>query len=101
MSTKEYIYQSDDENYEVALYQEMSLSDVNSNAAIITINNPIDFSVSYQTNTDNTTFGVLSAEISAEEFDKIAIAWCKHRKLQAALGGPVGQEFGSPDCEYK
>ncbi|NRB61980.1 MAG: hypothetical protein HRU40_02930 [Saprospiraceae bacterium] len=81
MSTKEYIYQSDNENYEVAMYQEMSLSDENSNAAIITINNPIDFSVSYQTNTDNTTHGVLSVEIQTEEFDKIAIAWCKHRNL--------------------
>lgn len=81
MVTKEYIYQSDDENYEVALYQEMSFSDENDNAAIITINNPIDFSVSYQTNTDNTTHGVLSAEITADEFDKIAVAWIKHRKL--------------------
>ena len=87
MSTKEYIYQSDNENYEVALYQEMSFSDVNSNAATITINNPIDFSVSYQTNIDNTTHGVLSAEISSDEFDKIAIAWCKYRKLEVELGG--------------
>jgi hypothetical protein len=87
MSTKEYIYQS--------------FSDENNNAAIIRINNPIDFSVSYQTNTDNTTHGVLSAEITADEFDKIAIAWCKHRKLHGAFGGPVGKEFGSADSEHE
>ncbi len=40
------------------------------------------------------------AEIPADEFDKIAIEWCKKRKLHGALGGPVGLEFGSPDCKY-
>ena len=32
--------------------------------------------------------------------DDISIAWCKHRKLQGALGGPVGREWGGPDCEW-
>ena len=32
--------------------------------------------------------------------DDIAIAWIKRRKLQGAVGGPVGLEWGSPDCPY-
>tara|TARA_R110001583_G_scaffold119981_2_gene271221 strand:+ start:1469 stop:1759 length:291 start_codon:yes stop_codon:yes gene_type:complete len=43
----------------------------------------------------------VTIEIDAEIMDKLAIAWCKHRNLQGALGGPVGKEFGGPDCEYK
>ena len=46
--------------------------------------------------------GQASAMVSirAEIMDMLAIAWCKHRKLQDALGGPVGKEYGSPDCDY-
>ena len=39
--------------------------------------------------------------ISAAALDELAIAWCKKRKLQGALGGPVGKEWGSPDCDYQ
>jgi hypothetical protein len=42
----------------------------------------------------------LSMQLEASVLDELAIAWCKKRKLQGALGGPVGNEFGSPDCEY-
>lgn len=42
----------------------------------------------------------LRIDIRPETMDHLAIAWCKHRKLQGALGGPVGREWGSPDCEY-
>lgn len=72
----------------------------NTNAAIISIKNPNNFSVSYKTNINDKEFGELIAEISAEEFDKIAVAWCKHRKLISSLGGRIGKEYGSPECEY-
>lgn len=39
----------------------------------------------------------LVVEIPAEIMDDIAIAWIKKRKLQGALGRPVGNELGSPD----
>ena len=39
--------------------------------------------------------------VSLDDMDEFAIAWCKHRKLQGALGGPVGNEWGSPDCAYE
>jgi hypothetical protein len=42
----------------------------------------------------------LSMQLDASVLDELAIAWCKKRKLQGALGGPVGNEWGSPDCEY-
>jgi len=54
------------------------------------------------TNAEGKFFGRLDAEIPADVFDKIAIAWCRKRKrkrkrkLQGALGGPVGLEPGSP-----
>ncbi|QSP94009.1 hypothetical protein LPB19_12500 [Marinobacter salinisoli] len=42
----------------------------------------------------------LVVEISSEVLDRIAIDWIKKRKLQGAVGGPVGLEWGSPDCPY-
>lgn len=39
--------------------------------------------------------------IPADIMDQIAIAWIKKRKLQGAVGGPVGNEWGSPDCPYE
>lgn len=46
--------------------------------------------------------GDLSTRISltSKDMDKIAIAWIKERKLQRIFGGPVGKEYGSPDCGY-
>ena len=38
--------------------------------------------------------------LSLEQLDEIAIAWCKYRELQGALGGPVGKEYGAPSCDY-
>lgn len=32
--------------------------------------------------------------------DRMTIAWCKKRGLHGALGGLVGLEFGSVDCDY-
>ena len=39
--------------------------------------------------------------VSLDDMDDFAIAWCKHRKLPSALGGPVTNEWGSPDCPYE
>ena len=46
------------------------------------------------------TIESLTTEITSEVMDRIAIDWIKHRKLQGAVGGPVGAEWGSPDCPY-
>jgi hypothetical protein len=40
-----------------------------------------------------------SISVPVEVFDQAAIAWIKERKLQGALGAPVGREFGSPDWD--
>ena len=39
--------------------------------------------------------------LSSKDMDKIATAWIKERKLERLFGGPVGKEFGSPDCDYR
>jgi hypothetical protein len=41
-----------------------------------------------------------SLQLPCALLDQVAIAWIKHRKLQGAVGGPVGMEWGSPDCPY-
>ena len=51
-----------------------------------------------------------SYEISKETFkdqiiesltvEILSIRWIKYRKLQGAVGGPVGLEWGSPNCPY-
>lgn len=64
------------------------------------ITGPSEFSVTMET----TRTGVLDSlvvEIPAEVMDDIAIAWIKKRKLQGAVGGPVGNEWGSPDCPWQ
>tara|TARA_R110002095_G_scaffold117116_4_gene102151 strand:- start:460 stop:750 length:291 start_codon:yes stop_codon:yes gene_type:complete len=43
----------------------------------------------------------VTVEVDAKVMDRLAIAWCKHRNLQDALGGPVGKEFGAPECDYE
>lgn len=97
MSTKEWIYQRDGK---FGLYQEITLNKENDNPAVIEITNPIDFKVIYESNAEGNIYGKLEAEIPADVFDQIAIAWCKKRNLQGALGGPVGLEFGSPDGDW-
>lgn len=42
----------------------------------------------------------LTVEIPSATMDKIVIDWIKKRKLQGAVGGPVGEEWGSPDCPW-
>ncbi len=95
MSTKEWIYQ---DNKLFWLYQEITFDKDNDNPAVIEITNPIDLKIIYESNGQGKPFGRLDAEIPADVFDKIAIAWC--RKLQGALGGPVGLGLESPDCDW-
>ncbi|MGL5665171.1 MAG: hypothetical protein ACRDD9_03480 [Shewanella sp.] len=96
MSTKEWVYQGNDQ---FELYQEMTFEKDNDNPAVIQIINPADFKVVSESNAEGKAFGRLEAEIPADVFDQIAIAWLKKRKLHGALGGPVGLEWGSPDSD--
>jgi len=96
MSTKEWVYQGHDQ---FGLYQEVAFDKDNNNPAVIEITNHTDFKIASSSNTEGKALGRLEAEIPAEVFDQMAIAWCKKRKLHAALGGPVGLEWGSPDSD--
>ena len=58
---------------------------------------PSEFSVTKETTRKGVTDNLV-VEIPVEIMDDIAIAWVKKRKLQGAVGGPVGKEWGSPDC---
>lgn len=97
MSRKEWIYRSDTQ-YETALSLDVLSVDSNVDTATLYIENPTKFSVSYSEN-NNTNMGHLTLTIPVSVLDEMAITWCKHRKLQGALGGPVGQEWGSPDAD--
>ncbi|RUP80971.1 hypothetical protein C7Y69_10005 [Alteromonas sp. KS69] len=88
-----------------SLHQEFSAQDSlintidNSNPAELVIDNPASFNIT-RGHTDDESFSQLSVDIPSDGMDKMAIAWCKKRGLHGALGGPVGREFGSVDCEY-
>lgn len=94
MSTKDWVYEQD--NPDIGCYQEITIEDDNNNPAVIQLNNPKEFSITKREFNEQIT-----VTIPAEVFDKIAIAWCRKRKLQGELGGPVGLEFGSPDSPYR
>tara|TARA_R110001583_G_scaffold52178_1_gene162319 strand:- start:310 stop:981 length:672 start_codon:yes stop_codon:yes gene_type:complete len=79
MSTKEWVYRSDD----VGLYQEMSFDEHNNNPATIEIENPMDFKIEREEYPSEKVFFTLSAEIPTVCFDELAIAWIKHRDIQA------------------
>jgi len=88
-----------------SLHQEFSAQDSisnpinNKNPAELIIDHPASFSVT-SGHTGDDSFSQLSVDIPSDVMDKMAIAWCKKRGLHGALGGPVGLEFGSADCEY-
>jgi hypothetical protein len=98
MSTKEWVYQGSEQ---VGVYQDTTADNENNNPAVVEITNPVDFNINYASQDSEQSFSKLIAEIPANVFDEIAIAWCKKRKLQGALGGPVGKEWGSPDCDWE
>jgi len=95
MSTKASI--ASGENFH--LYNEELLSE-DPRSVFLTLENPTSFELSKETY-QGKTIESLTAEIPPSVMDDIAIAWIKHRKLQGAVGGPVGQEWGSPDCDWQ
>lgn len=64
------------------------------------LTSPREYSVSKETFRDQTIENVV-VQIPSELMDQIAIAWIKKRRLQGAVGGPVGAEWGSPDCHWE
>lgn len=101
MARTDWIFSSDDHS----LHQEFPAegSDINpsdnKNPAQLIIDFPNSFNVT-QGHTGDDAFSQLSVDIPTYIMDRMAIAWCKKRRLQGALGGPVGLEFGSIDCDY-
>jgi 5'(3')-deoxyribonucleotidase len=79
-----------------SLYDTHGLEGFFSPNALLHIHNPEKFCL----DKDDMSGDQISVGIHLEAMDELAIAWCKHRKLQGALGGPVGKEWGSPDCDY-
>lgn len=71
----------------------------NTNPAELIVDFPVSFNVT-QGHTGDDAFSQLSVDIPADIMDRMAIAWCKKRRLHGTLGGPVGREFGSVDCDY-
>jgi hypothetical protein len=86
-------YDEGSQNY---LYESPLLSKKGEGSAVLQIFEPLLISVDKN---EITTQCVMS--VPPQTMDEFAIAWCKHRKLQGALGGPVGNEWGSPDCPWQ
>ena len=101
MARTDWIFSGDDHS----LHQEFPAegSDINpsdnTNPAQLIIDFPNSFNVT-QGHTGDDAFSQLSVDIPADIMDRMAIAWCKKRRLHGALGGPVGLEFGSVYCDY-
>ena len=101
MARTDWIFSGDDHS----LHQEYpaEVSDTNpsdnTNPAQLIIDFPNSFNVT-QGHTGDDAFSQLSVDIPADIMDRMAIAWCKKRGLHGALGGSVGLEFGSVDCDY-
>ena len=93
MSTKEWIYQNNNKN--IGCYHEVTLEKNDISYVVIQIESPQTFRIE-----KNRLIEQLEVVISADELDKLAIAWCKQRQLQGALGGPVGLELGSTDTPW-
>lgn len=75
-------------------YQELLSEDPRS--VFLELDNPTEYRVEKETIQGRAT-DLLVVEIPSETMDRIAIDWIKKRKLQDALGGPIGMELGSPD----
>ena len=93
MSTKASIYFSPDTS--THLYEKVTLG-TSISPAYIEVENPEECAYTKHHNDQASAMICIQAEV----MDMLAIAWCKHRKLQGALGSPVGKEYGSSDCDY-
>ncbi len=93
MSTKATIFH--DEVSGTTLHEEVILDEGDSPVYLRVIN-PTGCSL----NSEN---GVICNELQLDPkiLDQLAVAWCKHRGLQGMPEGPVGREYGGPDCEYE
>ncbi|MCP5213030.1 MAG: hypothetical protein H6998_19100 [Hahellaceae bacterium] len=78
------------------LYHRIYMEDIQQNSVLLSVKNAKEATFVK----DELTGYHVTVGIDPEAMDELAIAWCKHRKLQGALGGPVGKEWGSPDCDY-
>lgn len=94
MSTKASIISGD--RYHLYFQELLSVEPKN---VYLELNQPSELSFSKETIKGRTVENLV-VEIPSEMMDEIAIAWIKKRKLQGAVGGPVGQEWGSPDCPW-
>ena len=81
---------------DIYLYEEHNPFSESSSQAVLTLHNPEQYVI------DRNVVGIeqLTVNIPNAAMDEVSIAWCKHRNLQGALGGPVGKEWGSSDCDY-
>jgi hypothetical protein len=102
MSTKEWIYHHYDG---ASLYQEMSFNKFNNSPATVEVKNPQDFKIEREEHLDSKAHFALTLEIPADRFDKLAVAWIKHRGKQAHLekytleGLFTGPDFKFPTSE--
>ncbi|EHJ06477.1 MULTISPECIES: hypothetical protein [Marinobacter] len=94
MSTKASIAAGD----KFHLYNEELLSS-EPRSVFLNLEKPSSYEISKETFKDQ-IIESLTVEILSEVLDEIAIRWIKYRKLQGAVGGPVGLEWGSPNCPY-
>jgi len=63
---------------------------------IISLKNPSECCIKRKGDSDLTVI----ISLSEKNMDSLAIAWINERKLQNVFGGPVGKEYGAPDCDY-
>jgi len=69
-------------------------------SVFLELNDPQEFRVERETFSGKSS-NVLVVEIPSEDMDRIAIDWIEKRKLQGAVGGLVGADWGSPDCPWQ
>ena len=94
MSTKDSICFDDVTG--VHLFEEVSLDNDFESPAYIQSNK---FSVEIMSYDNEPSTNQVTLEIPAQVMDKLAIMWCRKRKLHSALGGPVGKEYGAPEYD--
>jgi hypothetical protein len=81
MSTKEWVYGPEQG---AGLYQAIN-SDDKRNPAILEIEKPTNFTVHREEVANDNARYILRVEIDPEQFDAMAIAWCRKRKLHIGL----------------
>ncbi|QGX63048.1 hypothetical protein [Alteromonas mediterranea] len=101
MTRIDWIFSDEDHSLHQKFLSEDSLSNPsdNTNPVELIIDFPVSFNVT-QGHTGDEGFSQLSVDIPANIMDRMAIAWCEKRRLNEALGGPVGREFGLVDCSH-